>query len=339
MRFSISAASSGAFLCILGASTAMADQCPQTDGSIDTDRPDVTNSSVVLPQGSFQNENGLDFGQRNSSREFDVTNSRLRWGIAPCLEFLVDIPTYSAPISGSLSSGFTDVTPAIKWQIGPSPGKLDLSATLGVGLPTGTKAVVGSGVQPYVQFPWSAHLGGGWLINGILTNFITPANTANKCRQKRPSHLSANLATAPFSLSNMLATTTSMVDPAISSIPVAAIGSHRRSRSISISVLGSTTTHRPIFSGLATQSGSTVFFDEPGACRANILPMRLAFRGGPFTCSRRVARPVLLASARAMAKHAKPHVRLKYHVATAFPSKSGQNRNPSTRPEDRSGGR
>jgi hypothetical protein len=180
MRFSISAASSGAFLCILGASTAMADQCPQTDGSIDTDRPDVTNSSVVLSQGSFQNENGLDFSQRNSSREFDVTNSRLRWGIAPCLEFLVDIPTYSAPISGSLSSGFTDVTPAIKWQISPSPGKLDLSATLGVGLPTGTKAVVGSGVQPYVQFPWSVQLGGGWLINGMLTNFITPANIANK---------------------------------------------------------------------------------------------------------------------------------------------------------------
>ncbi len=180
MRVSALAASAGTFLCVLGVSAAMADQCPQTDSPIDTDRPDVTNSSVTLPQGSFQNENGIDFSQRNGGREFDGTNSRLRWGIAPCLEFLVDVPTYSAPVSGSLPSGFTDVTPAIKWQISPSPGKLDLSATLGAGLPTGTKAVVGRGVQPYVQFPWSSQLSGGWSISGMWTNFIAPADAGNK---------------------------------------------------------------------------------------------------------------------------------------------------------------
>jgi hypothetical protein len=179
-RLSALAASAGTFLCVLGVSAAIADQCSQTDGPIDTDRPDVTNSSVTLPQGSFQNENGADFSQRNGGREFDGTNSRLRWGIAPCLEFLVDIPTYSAPVSGSLASGFTDVTPAIKWQISPSPGKFDLSATLGAGLPTGTKAVAGQGVQPYVQFPWSSQLSGGWSISGMLTNFIAPADPANK---------------------------------------------------------------------------------------------------------------------------------------------------------------
>jgi hypothetical protein len=180
MRFATPAVAASAFLCILGVSTAMADQCSQADNLIDTDRPDVTNSSVVLPKDSFQNENGLDVNQRNGGREFDGTNSRLRWGIAPCLEFLVDIPTYSAPVSGSLSSGFTNLTPAIKWQISPSPGKFDLSATFGAGLPTGTKAVVGSGVQPYVQFPWSSQLSGGWRISGMLTNFVTPADPGNK---------------------------------------------------------------------------------------------------------------------------------------------------------------
>jgi len=157
-----------------------AEQCPQKDSPIDTDRPDVTNSSVVLPQGSFQSENGINFSQRGGGHEFDGTDSRLRWGVAPCLEILVDIPTYFAALRSPLDSGFTDVVPAIKWQISPLSGKIDLSATLGAGLPTGTKTIAGPGVQPYVQFPWSWQLGRGWSVSGMLTNFLTPADPANK---------------------------------------------------------------------------------------------------------------------------------------------------------------
>jgi hypothetical protein len=157
-----------------------ADGCPQKESPIATDRPDVTNSSLVLPQGSFQTENGINFSGRDGGHQFDGTNSRLRWGITPCLEVLVDIPTYFATVDGPLNSGFTNVTPAIKWQISPVPGKIDLSATLGAGLPTGTKAVTGPGVQPYVQFPWSWDLGSGWGISGMLTNFLLPADPNNK---------------------------------------------------------------------------------------------------------------------------------------------------------------
>src|SRR3984885_1427329 len=157
---------------VLGASAAFADQCPQKESPIATDRPDVTNSSLVLAQGSFQNENGINFSQRDGGHEFDGSNTRLRWGILPCFEILVDIPTYFAPVNGPLNSGFTNVTPAIKWQISPLPGKIDLSATLGAGLPTGTKSIVGPGVQPYVQLPWSWQLSGGWSVNGMLTNFF-----------------------------------------------------------------------------------------------------------------------------------------------------------------------
>ena len=170
----------GLSLSAVGAPAAYADQCPQKDSPIDTDRPDVTNSSVVLPQGSFQSENGINFSQRDGDRAFDGTDSRLRWGVAPCLEILVDIPTYFAALRAPLNSGFTDVAPAIKWQISPLPGKIDLSATFGAGLPTGNKAIAGPGVQPYVQFPWSWELGGGWGISGMFTNFIVPADPTNK---------------------------------------------------------------------------------------------------------------------------------------------------------------
>jgi Putative MetA-pathway of phenol degradation len=181
MRFLGPAVASGSTLLILAAilavgGAARADQCPQKGSPIETDRPDVTNSSLVVPQGSFQNENGVNFSAPPGGHEFDGTNSRLRLGIAPCLEVFVDVPTYFAPVSGSLPAGFTNVAPAIKWQISPVPGKLDLSATLGVGLPTGTSAITGPGVQPYIQFPWSWSLADGWAITGMFTNFLVPGD-------------------------------------------------------------------------------------------------------------------------------------------------------------------
>jgi Putative MetA-pathway of phenol degradation len=159
---------------------AAAESCPQSTSEIATDRPDVTNSSLVVPQGSFQQENGANISGRDGGQVWDGTNTRLRLGIAQCLEFLVDVPTYFDALSGHGDTGFTNATPAVKWQISPVPGKVDLSATFGVGLPTGTRAIVGQGAQPYIQFPWSWELSDGWGLSGMFTNFFTPANPATK---------------------------------------------------------------------------------------------------------------------------------------------------------------
>ena len=162
------------------ASVAAAEGCPTSKDEIATDRPDVTNSSLVVPTGSFQSENGINLSRRDGATYFDGTNSRLRLGVAPCLEVLVDVPDYFAVLSGEGPSGATDVTPAIKWQISPVPGKIDLSAVVGAGLPTGTPSIVGRGVEPYLQFPWSWKLGGGWSVNGMDTAFFFPSEPVNK---------------------------------------------------------------------------------------------------------------------------------------------------------------
>jgi hypothetical protein len=65
-----------------------ADDCPTTKDEICTDRPDVMNSSVVVPAGSLQIENGINSSGRDGSRFVDGTNTRLRAGIANYLEFL-----------------------------------------------------------------------------------------------------------------------------------------------------------------------------------------------------------------------------------------------------------
>lgn len=165
---------------LCGHQPAAASGCTQASAPIATDRPDVTNSSVVVPVGSLQNENGWNSSRQGGADLVDGSNSRWRLGIAPCLEVLVDLPNWQGPVAGTGPSGFGDVTPAVKWQISPVPGKLDLSVTAGAGLPTGARAIAGRGVDPYVQFPWSLELGHGFSITGMATNFFTPDGPLNR---------------------------------------------------------------------------------------------------------------------------------------------------------------
>jgi hypothetical protein len=193
----------------MGPELATAAECPLPSSEIATDRPDVTNSSLVVPEGSFQSENGINISHRDGASIFDGTNSRLRFGVAPCFEFLVDLPTYFATLgrwrgpaySGFVPAprtalldppvyvathrdgadfGFTDVIPSFKWQISPDPGKFDLSVTAGVGLPTGAKRIAGPGFQPYIQFPWSKELENGWGLSGMITEFFHPSDSSNQ---------------------------------------------------------------------------------------------------------------------------------------------------------------
>ncbi|MGZ3292348.1 MAG: transporter [Xanthobacteraceae bacterium] len=178
-RLALAALSLLALIC-LSTFRAAADACPKAGDEIATDRPDVTNSSLVVPVGSLQSENGVNVSAQDGSRILDGTNTRLRLGVAPCLELLVDLPSYFAAARGPASSGFSNVAPAVKWQISPVPGKIDLSAVVGVALPTGTSDIAGLGAQPYVQFPWSWELHDGWGLSGMVTAFLHPDDPISK---------------------------------------------------------------------------------------------------------------------------------------------------------------
>ena len=92
----------------------------------------------MVPAGTLQSENGIDVAARESVRIVDGTASRLRLGIAPCAEVLLDLPSYFIAVRGRASAGFSNLAPAVKWQVDPLAGKIDLSLTAGAGLPTGT---------------------------------------------------------------------------------------------------------------------------------------------------------------------------------------------------------
>jgi hypothetical protein len=151
-----------------------AEYCPDARSEIQTDRPDVTNSSFVVPDGSFQAENGVNLTAHEASRIIDGTNTRIRLGVAHCIELLADLPDYFRSVHGRGPTDFSDAVPAVKVQLGPLPGSVALSATAGLGLPTGVSQISGHGYNPYVQFPWSREIGGGLSLSGMFTQFWFP---------------------------------------------------------------------------------------------------------------------------------------------------------------------
>jgi hypothetical protein len=152
-----------------GASAALAiDGCPNSSSQISTDRPDVTNSSRVVPYGSLQAENGVDWTVRQGSNVISGSETRLRLGVAQCTEVLADVPTYFYSLNGRASSGFSDLIVSIKREL-PVPFGFHLSATSGSGFPTGATRISNNGYDPYIQFPWSRRINDDWSLHGMFT--------------------------------------------------------------------------------------------------------------------------------------------------------------------------
>jgi Putative MetA-pathway of phenol degradation len=235
-------------LSLLPASAAVADGCAKNGDDIVTDRPDITNSSIVVPVGSLQSENGINLSARSGDRMLDGTNSRLRLGVAPCVELLVDLPVYFSTIRGQASSGFSNVTPAIKWQISPMPGKFDLSATVGVGLPTGTTGITGPGAQPYLQFPWSRELSAGWGLSGMVTLFFRPSDPISQLATQATFVIEKKVGERADLFVEYVGCFPTTRAPANSSIRAVSTASRQRSRSISMLASASTATPQTISS-------------------------------------------------------------------------------------------
>jgi hypothetical protein len=173
-------------LTLLGMSAARAEEgvaednnCGNGETDIATDRPDVTNSSLVVPRGSVQLENGINWTTRQGGTVIDGSNTRVRFGVMQCTEVLFDLPNYFHPLRGSALSGFSDFSPAIKRQLEYLPGDIKLSATVGLELPTGTVRIAGPGYGAYVQLPWSKEIREGWSLSGMFTAFLIPGGHAN----------------------------------------------------------------------------------------------------------------------------------------------------------------
>jgi hypothetical protein len=147
-------------------------QPPPADaaGPINTDRPAVTNSSVVVPAGSLQLENGfLETGAGGQS-VVDAPETLVRFGLAKTTELRFNVPDYfyNLTTGNGVGSGFGDMAIGVKQQLGPTHG-FDVSVIAFVSLPTGANGVSSGGYDPGVQVPWSRALSGNWTAAGMFS--------------------------------------------------------------------------------------------------------------------------------------------------------------------------
>jgi hypothetical protein len=143
-----------------------------TDAEIVTDRPDVTESAIVVPKGSLQVENGITWTSDHGTRTYDVSETLVRVGVATRTEIRIVTPNYLGGFSGpDLATGFGDIALGMKQQLGPLPGGLDLSVIVAVCLPTGAARVSSHGFDPFIKFPWSKELRAGWSVGGMQSAF------------------------------------------------------------------------------------------------------------------------------------------------------------------------
>jgi len=133
---------------------------------IATDRPAVTDSSVVVPFGSLVVENGFEESVSQGQNTFDIPETLLRLGVASKTELRLTVPDYFTQPGGS---GFGDVAIGMKQQFGPTPGGFDVSLILTLSFPTGARAISSHGYDPSAQLPWSRALSKNWTAAGMFS--------------------------------------------------------------------------------------------------------------------------------------------------------------------------
>jgi hypothetical protein len=140
-------------------------------GPIATDRPAVTNSSVVVPAGSLQAENGFLETSSQGQSVVDGPETLVRLGVAKRTELRFTVPDYFHNLNAgdNPGSGFGDFGVGVKEQLGPTPGGFDLSVILFLSFPTGANTVSSGGYDPGLQVPWSRALSANWTAAGMLS--------------------------------------------------------------------------------------------------------------------------------------------------------------------------
>jgi len=137
-----------------------------------TDRPDVTESAIVVPRGTLQAENGITWTSNGSNNMVATCQSLLRFGLTDNTELRLATPGYQSNVGGaSGASGFADLSIGIKQQLVPPGSGFELSVILAASLPTRSVSQTSHRVDPFVKLPWSHELAHGWSIGGMASLF------------------------------------------------------------------------------------------------------------------------------------------------------------------------
>lgn len=103
-----------------------------------TDRPDFTESAVVVPMGVLQIESGSTYEQGSGVKIFSGPELLLRYGFTERWEWRLGLPDYAHQSGGGWRiNGTGDTYIGFKYQAGPTRTGLDISIIPAMTVPTG----------------------------------------------------------------------------------------------------------------------------------------------------------------------------------------------------------
>jgi hypothetical protein len=134
-----------------------------------TDRPDFTETAIVVPRGSLQIESGVTWVRGRSSRILAGPEMLFRWGVARRTELRLEVPDYVHATGADRADGFSDALVGFKQQLGPTPSGFEVALIPAVTLPIGARRLTSGAPDPVIAFPWSRDLAEAWSLAGQFT--------------------------------------------------------------------------------------------------------------------------------------------------------------------------
>ena len=143
-----------------------------TEVTLTTDRPSVTESSFVVPRRGWQIESGLQATDDAGQWTLDLPETYVRYGLLENTELRLGVPDYflHVQVGSSSASGFGDMAVGVKQQLGPLGG-FNLAVIPFLSLPIGARRISSGGYDPGLQLPWSRSLSLEWAVAGQLAAY------------------------------------------------------------------------------------------------------------------------------------------------------------------------
>jgi hypothetical protein len=145
-----------------------------------TDRPDFTESSIVVPLRWLQMESGFTYQSFRGGSSFSAPELLFRYGYASRAELRLGLPDYNRlRADGETFYGFGDTYLGAKFQLGPLPNGDDLALIPAVSLPSDTDFSSGS-VDPELKVCWSRDIGGKWSVAAMAYGLWTTGENEDR---------------------------------------------------------------------------------------------------------------------------------------------------------------
>lgn len=151
-----------------------------------TDRPDFTESALVVPLYRRQLETGLTFEWTTDGNTFTLPEALFRYGISPLWEIRVGSPDF---LNSSGSRGWGDSYVGVKRQLGPAAG-FDIAIIIATSVPTGDSNLTSNRFDPEWNLCVSRELSDVGSLSGMIRHapnarsFDTTLSYANSLSER-----------------------------------------------------------------------------------------------------------------------------------------------------------